>query len=73
MKTKRNYLIIFLTLTIIYGFQCNKEFIETAPAKELFREKVNLTPARKNYNINDTIWLTFITTDKTLFDTLSNQ
>lgn len=60
-------------MTIIFGFQCGKDFIEPVPAKELFREKINLFPSKKNYNINDTIWLTFTTTDKTLFDTLSSQ
>ena len=73
MKSKTNYLIILFTLTIIFGFQCEKELINTVPAKELFRERINLFPAQKIYNINDTIWLTFMTTDKTLFDTLSNQ
>ena len=73
MKPNVNIIIVFFMLTIISGFQCNKDIIATEPAKELFREKINLFPFKKTYNINDTIWLTFTTTDKTLFDTLSNQ
>jgi hypothetical protein len=73
MKSKTNFIIIILTLMIIFGFQCNKDVIKTEPAKELFREKISLLPAKKTYNINDTIWLNFTTADKTLFDTLSNQ
>lgn len=73
MKSQLNTILSFLTITIIFGFQCNKGYIEPIAVKELFMEKVNLFPAKKTYNINDTIWLTFSTTNKTLFDSISNQ
>ncbi len=53
------------------GFQCGKEYIE--PPKQRFLEKVSLAPAQKVYNVNDTIWIRYITSNKTFLDTISGQ
>jgi hypothetical protein len=54
------------------GTQCEKD-IPYDPPKQWFAEKVTITPAQKAYTIGDTVWLSFATPDKTLFDTVSNQ
>ena len=53
------------------GFQCGKDTVE--PPKHRFVEKVGLTPAKKSYNVNDTIWLKYLNIDKTFLDTISGQ
>jgi hypothetical protein len=73
MKLQITGIILLFTLTIILGFQCHKNDLEPAPIQQSFKEKVNLFPAQKTYNVNDTIWLKFTTTNKTLFDAISNQ
>ena len=55
------------------GLQCGKDHNNILPPRQAFLETVNLTPAQKVYNINDTIWLKYITTSKTFFDTISRQ
>lgn len=59
-------------VTVLMGTTCYKGDI-IDPPKQDFVETLNLFPAQKTYLINDTIWLQFQTTNKTLFDTLSNQ
>jgi hypothetical protein len=57
-------------------FHCRNtiEFdLDNDPPEQSFAEKVSLTPAQKFYKIGDTIWLNFVTPDKTLFDTISKQ
>ncbi len=73
MKSQLTLIVFLFSLTIILGLQCEKDYVAYIPPKEAFKEKINLFPAKKTYNINDTIWLTFTTTDKSLFDTISNQ
>lgn len=73
MKLQITTIILLFALTIIFGFQCHKYDIEPMPIQQSFREKISLFPAQKIYNVNDTIWLKFTTTDKTLFDTISKQ
>ena len=51
--------------------QCSKEDIPAA--RQQFSDKVNLIPYKKLYNINDTVWLNYITTNKTFLDDISNQ
>jgi hypothetical protein len=58
-------------MTITMATQCRKDYVE--PPKYDFRELVSLSPAKKIYSVNDTIFLTFKTNTKTLFDTMSNQ
>ncbi len=52
--------------------QCRKngDFIIPAPTHK-FLEKLTLTPYKKIYSINDTIWVQFQTTNKSLYDQLS--
>ncbi len=64
-------IFFFVLMTITMATQCRKEYNE--PAKYNFRELVNLFPAKKTYNVNDTIFISFKTNSKTLFDFLSNQ
>lgn len=54
------------------GFQCEKLYTIPVPTYE-FTEKLSLTPYKKIYAINDTIWVQFQTTNKTLFDKLSGN
>ena len=71
LKKANTLLILFLLVTITMGFQCDKEHIE--PDYQLFYENVNLTPARKVYHVNDTIWLRYTSSDKTFYDSISRQ
>lgn len=66
-------LILSFLMTILMGLQCGKDRIYTPPPKQHFLETVSLTPAQKIYNINDTIWLNYVTTNKTFLDTVSGQ
>ncbi|OGX81567.1 hypothetical protein BEN47_19195 [Hymenobacter lapidarius] len=52
------------------GFQCEKEYPKPEPVYS-FTEKLTLTPYKKVYAVNDTIWIQFQTTDRKLFDRLS--
>ena len=54
------------------GFECGKPYMEIKPTYE-FSEKLTLSPYKKTYSLNDTITIQFITTDKKLFDKLSNS
>src|SRR5205809_7896784 len=71
--TKFIYSICCLCLlTIVMGTQCYKNIPYDPPPKQSFAENVTITPSQKIYNIGDTVWLGFSTSDKSLFDTISN-
>ena len=55
------------------GLQCGKHYDYIPEPKQHFLEMVTLTPAQKLYNVNDTIWLKYITGTKTFLDTISRQ
>ena len=67
-----NIICAFCLVTIAMAFQCKKE-VYTDPPKQDFLEKIKLSPAKKVYNIGDTIWISFTTQDKSLYDAISNQ
>ena len=66
--------ILFLFTSVIFstGFQCHKDFRPSPPEYE-FAEKLSLSPYKKTYALNDTIWVQFQTNGKNLFDKLSNS
>jgi len=64
--------LLFL-ITMVMGTQCHKDVEDFVSDKQSFKENVSIFPAQKIYNVNDTIWLRFTTTDKTLYDTVSKQ
>lgn len=73
---RKSYLMVFTfagVALITMGLQCGKE----APAQIIpvyqYAENITLTPFKKVYAINDTIWVQFQTTDKTLYDKLSGR
>jgi hypothetical protein len=73
MKHRNISMLLLLGGTLLtMGFQCVKDYVELKPTYE-FSEKLTLTPYKKSYNINDTIWVQFQTTNKSLFDRLSNS
>ena len=55
------------------GFQCNKDVYPASTPVYEYTEKLTLTPYKKVYAINDTIWVQFKTNDKTLFDKLTSS
>ncbi len=71
LKQTNAILLISFLMTISIGFQCEKDYID--PPRQRFLEKVNLAPAQKLYNVNDTIWLKYTTTNKTFLDTISGR
>lgn len=58
---------------IIMGMQCNKEMPVAIVPIYKYTAKLDLAPFKKVYSINDTIWIQYKTTDKTLFDKLSGN
>ncbi len=68
------YLLFFLVLTVpILSFQkCKRDYIEIQPKYE-FVEKLTLTPYKKVYAVNDTIWIQFQAANNLLYDKLSNS
>src|ERR1039457_4556334 len=62
---------LIIVANIIMGTQCGKDFITPSPTYE-FSEKLSLTPYKKVYSINDTIWVQFQTNDKSLYDKKRN-
>lgn len=54
------------------GVRCQKDFPLPTPKYE-YVAQLTLTPYKKIYAINDTIWMVFKTADKTLFDQLSGK
>jgi hypothetical protein len=71
LKQINSILLLSFLMTILMGLQCDKEYV--APPKQNFLEKVSLIPAQKVYNVNDTIWLRYITSNKTFLDQISRQ
>lgn len=70
---KRHHFILFFLIigaNFIMGTQCRKDFVIPEPTYK-FLEKLTLTPYKKIYSINDTIWVQFKTTNKSLYDQLS--
>jgi hypothetical protein len=70
---RHHFLIFFLIIgaNIIMGTQCGKDHVTPDPTYK-FLEKLTLSPYKKIYSINDTIWVQFQTADKSLYDQLSN-
>jgi hypothetical protein len=68
------FLLIITSFLLTMGFKCEKgkDFAEFRPKYE-FSEKITLSPYRKKYTINDTIEVQFQTTDKRLFDKVTNR
>lgn len=72
---KQHHFLIFLLIVganILMGTQCRRDFITPDPVYK-YSEKLSLTPYKKIYSINDTIWVQFHSTDKSLYDELSDQ
>ncbi len=72
---KQRHFLIFLLIVVVnmvMSTECNKEVIAINPSYE-FLEKLTLTPYKKIYSINDTIWVQFQTADKSLYDKISNS
>ena len=63
---------IIIIANILMGMQCGKDHISPDPTYE-YSEKLSLTPYKKVYSINDTIWVQFQTNNKSLYDKLSNS
>lgn len=65
-------IVLICTAILTMSLQkCNRDDPTPTPTYD-FAEKITLTPYKKTYAINDTIWLQFKTTDKKLFDKISN-
>lgn len=54
------------------GFQCERDF-EPVKISHEFAEKLALFPYKKTYSLNDTIWVQFSSTNKRLFDKITNS
>ena len=73
MRQSHVCILIFLSVALMtMSFQCNKEYPDLITAYE-YTEKLTLTPYKKTYAVNDTIWVQFQTADKKLFDKLSSH
>ena len=70
-RTLTTIIFIFLA-TFLMATQCNK-YDDFEEPKHYFLEKIELSPEQKTYSINDTLWLEFKTTSKSLFDSITNQ
>jgi hypothetical protein len=70
-RTVSQIILIFLAM-LSMATQCDKYAGLEVP-NHFFIEKVKLSPQRKIYSVNDTIWLDFTTSSKTLFDSITNQ
>jgi hypothetical protein len=71
MKQTQSTLLVFIFFALLtMGFQCGVERITSIYE---FSEKFTLTPYKKIYHTGDTIRLQFSTTDKSLYDRLSNR
>ena len=58
---------------VTMGLQCRKEYPPEIIPVYQYAEKLTLSPFKKVYEIDDTIWVQFQTTDKTLYDKLSGR
>jgi hypothetical protein len=65
-------ILVTIALTTM-SLQCRKYDAEPPPPVYEFQEKISLAPYKKTYAVNDTIWVQFQTTDKSLFDKLSGK
>lgn len=73
---RKKYLMVFTlagVALITMGLQCGKEFPPEIIPVYKYAENLTLTPFKKVYAIDDTIWVQFQTTNKTLYDKLSNR
>ena len=62
---------IFIFTTVTMATQCSKE--DVPAARQQFSDKVNISPYKKHYNVNDTLWINYTTSSKTFFDSVSNR
>jgi hypothetical protein len=72
----KRYLLVFTlagVALITMGLQCGKEAPPQIIPVYQYAEKLTLTPFKKVYAIDDTIWVQFQTSDKTLYDQLSGS
>jgi hypothetical protein len=68
MKKPSFFLYICLAFALMtMGFQCHKE-LGSPEIQHRFTGKLSLSPYQKTYHVNDTIWVQFETTAKSLFD-----
>jgi len=73
MKKKSFLPFLFLAFSFLaMGFQCYRDFPIT-PYTYQFAEKMMLYPYKKQYSINDTIWIEYKTADKSMYDKLSRS
>jgi hypothetical protein len=74
---KNRYFIMLISVcTAILTMSLQKCYRDDIPEPKPvydFAEKIILSPYKKTYAITDTIWLQFKTTDKKLFDKISNS
>lgn len=73
---KNRYFVILISIcTAILTMSLQKCYKDDPTPKTVydFNEKLTLSPYKKTYAINDTIWLQFQTADKKLFDIISNS
>ena len=72
LRSKFQILLILLTGLLTMGTTCCKKEVPEKKPDKVFAGTFTLNPYKKIYNINDTIWISFETTDKILLDTLTN-
>lgn len=73
---KRNfsfYLLLLPACLLLSTQKCKQENIISPSPKYEFVEKLTLTPYKKVYAINDTIWIQFQALNKQLYDKISNS
>jgi hypothetical protein len=74
MKLSSVYSVILISFSLMtMGWQCEKYIGDEVKIDHQFSEKLTLTPYKKVYSINDTIWLEFQTANKSLFDKVTNS
>lgn len=73
MNNKYTILLLLLIAVLTMNFRCVREDIEQRPYEHSFRVPVDIFPQKKTYSLSDTIWIETDITDKSLFDTKSNQ
>lgn len=74
MKLSFTDILVVASMTLMtMGFQCEKGDYVESKIDYQFSEKLILAPYKKVYAINDTIWVQFQTTNKSLFDKSSSS
>lgn len=73
MNNKYTILLLLLIAVLTMNFRCVREDIEQRPYEHSFQVPVDIYPQKKTYSLSDTIWIETDITDKSLFDTKSNQ